>query len=73
MVLKTFNLDETVYSKFSAFCKSNGISMSKQIQIFMESQLTEDPKAKEKYLERLEKIRQGKFVAIDLAKRYGLE
>jgi len=71
MVLKTFNLDEAVYSKFSSICKSNGISMSKQIQFFMESQITEDPKAKKEYLEKLDKIRKGKFVRVsNFADRY---
>ena len=35
MVLKTFNLDEETYRKFSEFCRENGISMSKQINLFM--------------------------------------
>ncbi len=74
MVLKTFNIDEAVYNKFSRFCKSHGISMSKQVQIFMEAQITEEPKAKRKYLEKLEKIRKGKFIRVDnFAKRYGLK
>ena len=73
MVLKTFNLDEVVYSKFSAFCKDNGISMSKQIQFFMEAQLTDDPKAKAKYLEKIEKIKSGKFIRVNnFANRYRL-
>tara|TARA_Y100000310_G_C20665189_1_gene807082 strand:+ start:523 stop:747 length:225 start_codon:yes stop_codon:yes gene_type:complete len=74
MVLKTFNVDEVVYSKFSHFCKSNGISMSKQIQFFMQSQVADDPKVRKEYLHKLDKIRKGKFVAVkDFAKRFGLE
>ncbi len=73
MVLKTFNVDEVIYSKFSNFCKTNGISMSKQVQIFMEAQLEDEPEARKEYIERLDKIRKGKFVRIDnFAKRYGL-
>ena len=37
MVLKTFNVQEVVYEKFSHFCKGRGISMSKQIDLFMQS------------------------------------
>ena len=73
MALKTFNIDEIVYNKLSGFCKTNGISMSKQVQFFMESQITEDPEARSEYLEKLERIRKGKFIAIDFAKRFGLE
>jgi antitoxin component of RelBE/YafQ-DinJ toxin-antitoxin module len=36
MVLKTFNVDEDTYKQFSELCKSCGMSMSKQIQMFME-------------------------------------
>lgn len=73
MVLKTFNLDEAVYAKFSHLCKNHGISMSKQVQIFMESQMEEEPEAKREYLQRLERIRKGKFVKVEnFAKRYSL-
>lgn len=73
MVLKTFNVDEVTYNKFSNFCKTNGISMSKQVQIFMAAQLEDEPEAKKEYIERLDKIRKGKFVRIDnFAKRYDL-
>ena len=33
MVLKTFNVQEVVYGKFSHFCKEHGISMSKQVEL----------------------------------------
>ena len=73
MTLKTFNVDEAVYGKFSHFCKSHGISMSKQIQIFMEAQVEDEPEAKKEYLEKLDRIRKGKFIRVDnFAKRYGL-
>jgi hypothetical protein len=39
MALKTFNLDEEVYKKFSHHCKSQGISMSKKIENFIKSEL----------------------------------
>jgi antitoxin component of RelBE/YafQ-DinJ toxin-antitoxin module len=72
MVLKTFNVDEDTYNKFSALCKSHGMSMSKQIQMFMESIISEDPEAKQEYLEKLDNIRNGKFVHVtDFSERYG--
>ena len=70
MVLKTFSVQEETYHKFSSFCKDHGISMSKQIEIFMEAQLSEGEVRKE-YLEKLDKIRKGKFVKVsDFRKRY---
>ncbi len=74
MVLKTFNLDEETYQKFSDFCKQNGISMSKQIDIFIKAQLEEKPKVRAEYLQKLELIRRGKFIRVgdieDFKKRY---
>ena len=74
MVLKTFNLEEQTYKKFSDFCKQNGISMSKQIDIFIKAQLEEKPKVRAEYLQRLEVIRKGKFIKVgsieDFEKRY---
>ena len=74
MVLKTFNLEEGTYNKFSEFCKSNGMSMSKQIDIFIKSQIEEKPKVKIEYLRKLESISKGKFINIggidDFKKRY---
>ena len=73
MVLKTFNVQEVVYNKFSQFCKAHGISMSKQVELFMESIIERNPKAKQEYLEKLERIRNGKFLSIsNFAKHYGL-
>ncbi len=57
MVLKTFNLDEETYRKFSEFCKAHGISMSKQINIFINSQIEEDPEIREEYIKKLRNIR----------------
>ena len=71
MVLKTFNVDETTYKKFSALCKSHGMSMSKQIQIFMESVVSEEPEANKEYLEKLDNISKGKFIQVaDFSERY---
>jgi len=71
MVLKTFNLNEEVYKKFSDFCKENGISMSKQVEIFIQAQMAEEPKVREEYLRKLEVIRKGKFIKVDdFKKRY---
>jgi hypothetical protein len=39
MVLKTFNLEEETYKKFSKYCKEKGISMSKQVDLFIKAQL----------------------------------
>ena len=73
MVLKTFNVQEGVYKKFSHFCKEHGVSMSKQVEFFMESIIAEDPEAKKEYLEKLERIRKGKFIKVqNFAERYGL-
>jgi hypothetical protein len=60
MVLKTFNLEEEAYRKFSEFCKGHGLSMSKQINIFIESQMEEEPEVKKEYLKKLELIQKGK-------------
>jgi len=65
MVLKTFNLDDETYKKFSEFCKENGLSMSKQVDIFIKSQLEEEPEVRKSYLRRLEKIRRGKFITFN--------
>jgi len=74
MVLKTFNIEEETYNKFSEFCRQNGISMSKQIDIFIKAQIEEKPRVRAEYLQRLETIRKGKFIKIggieDFKKRY---
>jgi hypothetical protein len=73
MALKTFNVEEAVYKRFSDFCRGHGVSMSKQVELFMESMVEEEPEAKKEYLEKLERIRKGKFVRVDnFARRYGL-
>jgi hypothetical protein len=64
MVLKTFNLEEETYRKFSDFCRQNGFSMSKQIDIFIKAQLEEKPKVRAEYLQKLEAISKGKFIKI---------
>jgi len=65
MVLKTFNVQEDTYKKFSSFCKENGINMSRQVELFMESFVEDDPVAKKTYLEKLDRIRKGRFVRVD--------
>ena len=71
MVLKTFNIDEGVYAKFSDFCKGNGISMSKQVEMFMASQMEEEPEARGDYLRKLDRLRKGKFIRVtDFSARY---
>ena len=66
MVIKTFNLDEETYKKFSEFCREHGLSMSNQINIFIKSQLEEKPKVREEYLKKLERIRKGKFIKVNV-------
>ena len=74
MVLKTFSVQEEVYKKFSNFCKGHGVSMSKQVEMFMESMVEEEPEAKQEYLEKIERIRNGKFARVkSIADRYGLQ
>ena len=74
MVIKTFNLEEDVYRKFADFCKENGLSMSKQINIFIKSQIETKPKVREEYLHKLDTIRKGRFIRIgnidDFKRRY---
>tara|TARA_Y100000310_G_C20483106_1_gene715635 strand:- start:441 stop:644 length:204 start_codon:yes stop_codon:yes gene_type:complete len=67
MVLKTFNLENETYQRFSEFCKENGLSMSKQVDIFIKAQLEESPKVREEYLRKLEAIRRGRFIKVKIA------
>ena len=39
MALKTFNLNEETYKKFSEHCKKEGISMSKKVENFLKQEL----------------------------------
>ena len=72
MAIKTFNVNQDIYSKFSTFCREHGVSMSKQIQMFMESQVEDEPEAKKEYLKKLERIRNGKFIKVNsFDDRYG--
>ena len=77
MTLKTFNVQQEVYEKFSKFCKEHGISMSKQVEIFMEFMIEEEPEAKKEYLEKLERIRKHITIPIgsleNFRERYGIE
>lgn len=73
MVLKTFNVEEGVYKKFFDFCRGHGVSMSKQVELFMRSMVEEEPEAKQEYLQKLERIRKGRFIRVDsFADRYGV-
>jgi hypothetical protein len=73
MALKTFNVSPVVYKRFYEACKRHGISMSKQVEMFMASQVETEPAARKEYLARLDIIRKGKFLKVDsFAKRYGL-
>ena len=74
MALKTFNVSQEVYLRFSSFCKENGLSMSRQVEFFMASQLEENPTARQEYLRKLDNLRKGKFIPVkNFTARYGLE
>jgi hypothetical protein len=74
MSIKTFNVDDEAYRKFSSYCKENGLSMSKQVSWFMMSQVEEEPKLRKSYMARIERLRKGPFVKIDdFEKHFGLK
>jgi len=60
-MLKTFNINEMAYNEFSKFCKEHGISMSKQAEMFIESQIGIKKEVKPEYLKKFEKIMKGKY------------
>ncbi len=62
MTIKSFNVSEQVYDKFSRQCKEQGVSMSKQVEFFMIAQIEEEPRVRDEYLKRLEKIRKGRYL-----------
>jgi len=62
MVVRSFNVAEDVYGRFMAFCRARGVSMSKQIEMFMQAQISDEPEVKQEYLEKLEQIRKGKYL-----------
>lgn len=66
MVIKTFNVDPGIYRKFMLFCKANGISMSKQLEIFMRSRVEDSEVVREDYLKKLEELRKGKFISVNV-------
>ena len=74
MVLKTFNIDDGTYRKFSTFCKENGLNMSKQIDIFIKAQIEEEPEVRGDYLKKLDAISKGRFINVgtfeDFKKRF---
>ena len=73
MVLRTFNVHEKVHKKSSHFCKGYGLSMNKQMEMFMVSVIGEEPIAKQEYLKKLERIRKGEFISVkSFAGKYGL-
>lgn len=39
MAIKTFNIDEEVYKRYSEHCRENGISMSKQVERFIANEV----------------------------------
>ena len=77
MVIKSFNVEDETYQKFSEYCKGSGISMSKQVDFFMKSVIEEEPEAKKEYIDKLNNIRKQKSMHIggldNFKKRYGIE
>jgi len=65
MAIKTFNIDAEVYKKFREYCKEHGISMSKQVELFMKSQLAKSSEERKGHLEKLEKSRSTRHITID--------
>ena len=59
MAIKTFNIDAGIHRRFSDFCKEYGISMSRQIEMFMLHQLEENPARKREHAEKLERMSRG--------------
>ena len=39
MTLKTFNIDDKSYKQYSEYCKKQGISMSKRVEVFIKKEL----------------------------------
>ena len=64
MAIKSFNIEEDTYSRFSEYCKENGISMSKQVEFFMKSIIEDEPKVKEEYIEKINRIRKQETIKI---------
>ena len=47
--------------------------MSKQVDMFIKTRVEKEPKMRKEYLDKLERIRKGKFIRVDsFSKRYGL-
>lgn len=73
MTIKSFNVEDETYKKFSEYCKNSGVSMSKQVEFFMRSVVEEDPIARKEYLDKLDNIRKSKFLKVsDFSARYNL-
>jgi hypothetical protein len=62
MVLKTFNIEEEVYEKFAKYCKENGISMSKQITLFIKSQIESEKEVRDGHMKKLEAVHRNNFI-----------
>lgn len=77
MSIKSFNVEDDTYKRFSEYCKDSGISMSKQIEFFMKSVIEDEPEVKQEYIDKINRIRKQKSIHIggleDFKKRYGLK
>ena len=75
MAIKSFSVEDATYKRFSAYCKEQGLSMSKQVEFFMKSVIEDDPQARKEYLDRLERIRAQPSIHIgtveEFKRRYG--
>jgi imidazoleglycerol-phosphate dehydratase len=65
MVIKTFNVSDDAYKQFSKSCKDAGLSMSKQVDMFIKSQISADPAVRKSYIAKLESIRKKEFVPVE--------
>ncbi|MEK6908658.1 MAG: DUF6364 family protein [Nanoarchaeota archaeon] len=58
MSIKTFNIEEEVYKQFSAYCKKNGISMSKRVENFLKEEVSKiNNKNFKKITEKVETVK----------------
>ncbi len=62
MAIKTFNIDKEAYDQFSAYCKKNGISMSKRVEHFIKEEVS---KLKDKIPVKKQPLAENKKVSTE--------
>ncbi len=67
--LKTFNLDERIYSEFSEYCRKHGISMSRKVENFIKGEL-EKIKIDSKLIKKVEEEIRSEIEKEHPLKRY---